>query len=183
MTTDIKATYLNLVKNLHSLNASLRLSFRDKKNGLNPKDRLLNTVWIPFLEEMDLVDPFREQNPNRIVWSFVGNGNSRIDRVYVDSASMGRVTNLKYIRTPFHGHRVLSFQLKNVVEWGKSYFKLNTSLFEDEEYEAIVEEAIDEVGRLTNRNIREKWEIFMMSMKTTATAQGKIGRREDSKWT
>ena len=139
---------------------------RDKKNGLNSKDRLLNTVWVPFLEEMDLVDPFREQNPNRTVWSFVGNGNSRIDRVYIDSVSMGRVTNLKYIRTPFHGHRILSFHLKNTVEWGKSYFKLNTSLFEDEQYATIVDEAIDEVGRLTNRNIKEKWEIFMMSMKT-----------------
>jgi len=139
---------------------------RDKKNGLNPKDRLLNTLWVPFLEEMDMVDPFREQNPNRTVWSFVGTGNSRIDRIYINSLSMGNVTNMKYIRTPFHGHRILSFCLKNNCEWGRSYFKLNTSLFEDEEYEKIVDEAIDEVGKLSNRTSREKWEVFMMSMKT-----------------
>ena len=58
----------------------------DKKNGLSAKDQEINQVWIPFLEEMDLVDPFREQNPNRRIWSFIGTGaagNSRIDRLYV----------------------------------------------------------------------------------------------------
>ena len=133
---------------------------------MNPKDKLLNAAWVPFLEEMDMVDPFREQNPNRIVWSFVGNGKSRIDRVYVNSLSMGNVINMKYIRTPFHGHRILSFCLKKNIEWGRSYFKLNISLFEDEEFEVIVDEAIEEVGKLSNRTSREKWEIFMMTMKT-----------------
>ena len=111
----------------------------------------MNAAWVPFLEEMDMVDPFREQNPNRIVWSFVGNGKSRIDRVYVNSLSMGNVINMKYIRTPFHGHRILSFCLKKNIEWGRSYFKLNISLFEDEEFEVIVDEAIEEVGKLSNR--------------------------------
>ena len=121
---------------------------------------------LPFLEEIDMVDPFREQNPNRTVWSFVGTGNSRIDRIYVKSPIMGNVTHMKYIRTPFHGHRILSFSLKRNVEWGRSYFKLNTSLFEDDEYEKIVDEAIHELEKLSNRTSREKWEVFMMSMKT-----------------
>ena len=30
------------------------------------------------------------------------------------------------------------------VQWGRSYFKLNKSLFEDEEYERIVDEAVEE---------------------------------------
>ena len=57
---------------------------KDKRNGLSQKDRQLNHIWIPFLDEMDMVDPFREQNPKRRVWSFVGTGvakSSRIDRI------------------------------------------------------------------------------------------------------
>ena len=69
---------------------------------------------------------------------------------------------------------------KKVVEWEKSYFKLNTCLFEGEEYEAIVDEAIDEVGRLTNRNIKEKRKIFMISMKKYqfATTQEKLNEEK-----
>ena len=47
---------------------------KDKKNGLSSKDKQLNRIWVPFLNEMDMVDPFREQNPKRRVWSFRGTG-------------------------------------------------------------------------------------------------------------
>ena len=116
-----------------------------------------------------MVDPFREQNPNRKIWSFIGTGaagNSRIDRIYVNSANMRDITNIKYIHTPYHGHRILAFRVKNVTEWGKGYYKLNTSLFEDEEYDRIVDETIAEIETLSNRTPREKWEILLMSMKT-----------------
>ena len=104
---------------------------KDKKGGLGAKDRQLNKIWVPFLDEMDMVDPFREQNPNRRVWSFVGTGvagNSRIDRVYVGSANVGNFTNMRYVVTPFRGHRVFSFNIKTGIEWGRGYYKLNTSL-------------------------------------------------------
>ena len=71
---------------------------KDKRNGLNPKDKQLNRIWVPFLDEMDMVDPFREQNPKRRVWSFVGAGvakNSRIDRWYVKSTNANDITNMK----------------------------------------------------------------------------------------
>ena len=139
---------------------------KDKRNGLNQKDKQLNKIWVPFLEEMDMVDPFREQNPKRKVWSFVGStGNSRIDRIYVDSGNMSNITKMKYIQTPFHGHRILAFTIKNDNEWGKSYYKLNTSLFEDNEYDKLVDETIREIGTLHNRSYKDKWEIFLMTMK------------------
>ena len=47
---------------------------KDKKNGLSQKDRQICKIWVPFIEEMDMVDPFREQNPNRKLWSFLGSG-------------------------------------------------------------------------------------------------------------
>ena len=142
---------------------------KDKKNGLNPKDKKLNQIWIPFLDEMDMVDPFREQNPKRRVWSFVGSGvakSSRIDRIYVKSTNTFDITNIRYIHTPFHRHKVLAFEIKNDIEWGKGYFKLNTSIFEDEEYDKIVEDTINEVKRLNHRNPSEKWETFLLSLKT-----------------
>ena len=141
----------------------------DKKNGLSAKDQEINQIWIPFLEEMDLVDPFREQNPNRRIWSFIGTGaagNSRIDRLYVNSINMTNITNMKYIKTSFPHHKIFAFDIKNDQEWGKGYYKLNTSLFEDDEYENIVEETLTEVNMLANRSAKNKWEIFMMTMKT-----------------
>ena len=142
---------------------------KDKTNGLNSKDKQLNKVWGPFIEEMELVDPFREQNPKRKIWSFVGTGvakNSRIDRIYVNMVNIHDITNIKYIATPFHGHKILAFRIKNDTEWGEGYYKLNTSLFEDEEYDNIVQETIAEIQSLRNRTNIEKWEIFMMTLKT-----------------
>ena len=45
---------------------------KDKAKGLNPTDRLISKVWIPYLADTDMVDPFREQNPKRKIWSFMG---------------------------------------------------------------------------------------------------------------
>ena len=41
---------------------------KDKKNGLSQEDKQIDKVWVPFLEEMDMIDPFREQNPKRKVF-------------------------------------------------------------------------------------------------------------------
>ena len=129
---------------------------KDKKNGLNHKDKQINKIWVPFLDELDLVDPFREQNPKRKVWSFLSSGgNSRIDRIYVNSINMNNIAKLKYIHTPFHGHRILSFVIKNENEWGRSYFKLNTSLFENSDFDKIVDESVTEINSLNNVNQRE----------------------------
>ena len=81
---------------------------KDKKNGLTSKDRQLNQIWEPFLSEMDMVDPYREQNPKRRVWSFIGTGKSRIDRIYVNSRYINDITNMKYIHTPFTANRELN---------------------------------------------------------------------------
>ena len=73
---------------------------------------------------------------------------------------------MKYIHTPFSGHKIFAFVMKRDIEWGRGYFKLNTSIFEEEEYERLVEETITEVKTLSNRNPSEKWEVFLLTMKT-----------------
>ena len=150
---------------------------KDKKNGLTSKDKQLNQIWEPFLNEMDMVDPFREQNPKRRVWSFIGTGKSRIDRIYVNSRYMNDITNMKYIHTPFAGHKVFAFMVKKDIEWGTGYFKLNTSILEDEEYGKLVDETIAEVQTFTNRNPSEKWEIFLLTMKTKSIHYSAVKNR------
>ena len=49
---------------------------------MSSKDKQFNQLWIPFLDELDMVDPSREQNPKRRIGPFLGTGaarNSRID--------------------------------------------------------------------------------------------------------
>ena len=92
--------------------------------------------------------------------------NSGIDRSYVNSRHTNDITDMKYIYTPFTGHKIFAFGVKKHVEWGKGYFKLNTSIFEDEEYEKLVDETIAEVNTLNNRNPSEKWEVFLLTIKT-----------------
>ena len=56
----------------------------DKASGLNPTDKMASNLWTPFISELDMVDPFRAQNPAKRQWSFIGTGkakNSRIDRI------------------------------------------------------------------------------------------------------
>ena len=64
---------------------------------------------------------------------------------------MRNITKMKCIHTPFQGHRVFTFSIKNDNEWDKSYYKLNKSLSEEGEYENIVDETIAEIGTLNNR--------------------------------
>ena len=157
---------------------------KDKKNGLSNKDKQLNQIWAPFLNEMDMVDPFREQNPKRRVWSFMGTGvagNSRIDRLYINYTYTNDITNMRYIHTPFTGHKVFAFTMKKDIEWGKGYFKLNTSIFEDEEYEKLVDETIAEVNTLNNRNPSEKWEVFLLTMKTKSIHYSTVRNRAKRK--
>ena len=150
---------------------------KDKKGGLSSKDKQLNQVWTPFVNEMDLVDPFREQNPKRRVWSFLGTGRSRIDRLYVHSTHTNDITNMKYIHTPFTGHKILSFVVRKDIEWGRGYFKINTSIFEDEEYAKLVDETITEVSTLINRSPSEKWEVFLLTMKTKSIHYSTVRNR------
>ena len=86
---------------------------------------------------------------------------------------------MKYIHTPFSGHKVFPFVVKKDMEWG--YFKLNTSIFEDEEYDKLVDETIAEVNTLSNRNPSEKWEVFLLTMKTKSIQYSAVRNRAKRK--
>ena len=150
---------------------------KDKVNGLNNTDKLASKIWQPFMAEMDMVDPFREQNPKRRIWSFIGAGaagNSRIDRVYVNSIVMKNITNIRYIQTPFGGHLILSFTKKGQNEKGKGYYKMNTSILKDPKYGEMVEETLNELEHLERKNEIEKWEIFLLTIKSESIYYSQI---------
>ena len=91
----------------------------DKTNGLNQTDKMVSERWLPFLSEIDMVDPFREHNPQKRIWSFIGTGrakNSRIDRIYVDLTALPSMSKMNYIQTPFTGHRVFTFTKRGPIE-------------------------------------------------------------------
>ena len=82
---------------------------------------------------------------------------------------MNDISNMKYIHIPLTGHKVFVFVVKKDIEWEKGYFKLNTSIFEDEEYEKLVDETIAKLNTLNNRNTSKKWEAFLLSMITKSS--------------
>ena len=57
----------------------------------------------------------------------------------------------------------------------------STSIFVDEKYETIVDETITEVNTLSNRNRSEKWEIFLLTMKTKSIDYSTIRNRAKRK--
>ena len=86
--------------------------------------------------------------------------NSRINRIYVTSINTNDINNMKYIHTLFPGDKILAFNIKNYIESGRGYFKLNTSIFEDEDYVKLVDETVSEVQRLNHRNPSETLPSF-----------------------
>ena len=142
---------------------------KDKVNGLNNKDKMVSSIWQPFLEHHDMVDPFRKQNPKRVIWSFVGTGKSRIDRVYVNSEQTSSITNIQYIPTGFHGHRLLSFSKLPGIDLGKGYYKLNTSILTDSKYQEVVTNAVREATALQANGI-EQWLTFLAIVRADSMA-------------
>ena len=200
---NISAVYLNTNNNItrqkmHHIVNNLRLANEDHENnmilgdfnfiehekdkaiGLNSTDKMICKIWQPFTSELDIVDPFREQNPKRRLWSFIGTGaagNSRIDRMYVNSVSINKIHNISYTPTPFRGHRILSFVKKGKSEKGKSYYKMNTSILHDVKYREIVQETKNELDDLCIKNDREKWEVFILTIRSKSLTYSKSKNR------
>ena len=150
---------------------------QDKANGLNPTDKMMCTFWIPFLAELDMIDPFRQQYPNKRYWSFIGTGrakNSRIDRVYVNSEEATNVTQLKYQPTPFGGHRILKFIIKGPVEHGKGYYKMNTSILKEPQYKELMENLVKDINDQGSNDPIHKWQLFTALTKSRSITYSKM---------
>ena len=144
---------------------------KDKAKGLNNLDKIATNLWLPFLVDMDMLDPFREQNPKRKVWSFMGTGaagNSRIDRLYVNTINMNTISKSQYILTPFAGHKILSFERTSLNERGKGYYKMNTSIIKDPKFREMVTETLTEIEELQTNDDILKWVTFLSTVRSKA---------------
>ena len=105
----------------------------DKGKGMDTRDIMMHSLWDGFISETAMVDPFRVHSPKRRIYSFVSNaGKSRGDRVYVNEENVSNISNHKYSLTPFNNaHKILSFTLTDQQERGRGYWKLNSSVLND----------------------------------------------------
>ena len=108
-------------------------------------------VIVAFAEDYDLVDAWREQHPNQKQFTCVRNNppsKSRIDfflvsrnLLYSKSGMQSKIRN-GYLTD----HRMVSLQLDiNNTPRGKSYWKLNNSLLQDESFVEIIRRRIPEI--------------------------------------
>ena len=79
---------------------------------------------------------------------------------------MKNFVNVRYTNTSFGGHRILTFTKKGQNERGRGYYKLNTSILNDAKYREMVEETIKELEDLQIQDEVEKWEIFLLTIKS-----------------
>ena len=137
-------------------------------------------AWFPLLAETDMVDPFSEHYPNKRIWSFIGSGkagNSRIDRVYGNADNVGNMNNMRYIQTPFVGHRILTFNLKSPNEYGKGYYKMNTSILRDEKFKKIMENLVTKIDAMNIQDPIRKWTILISAVKDRSKTYSKVKNR------
>ena len=115
-----------------------------------------------------MVDPFRVHHPKRRVYSFVrGTDKSRGDMVYVNEETVPHVSNHKYSLTPFPlTHKSLSFVIHDQQTRGRGYWKLNSSVLNDNAYVAMVRQPIDNVDRLNIEDKQQWWDIFLSSVRS-----------------
>jgi hypothetical protein len=101
------------------------------------------------LKGTDLIDIFRQTRGverGYTLWRG-GKGVSRIDRVYMDGALVGKVTAVNFHPVPFQaeGHRIVEVEVREALERGPGYWKLNTSLLKDSAYAELIRETWAEV--------------------------------------
>ena len=165
-----KERYLNLFRTIHK-NTDNNIIFGDfnfadtdldKGKGMNPNDKSCAKIWEKFLSETTLVDPFRLSNPKRRIYSFeVTLGKSRIDRAYVNQDDAIKITNFKYIRTPFKlAHKIMKFTYQERKDYGNPLWKMNSSILDDALFENLVQEIVIDIHTLNIADPIARFELI-----------------------
>ena len=141
--------------------------------GRNQMDMKLCGVWTDFLQALGLVDPFRERNPKRRYFSYIHtqyNAKSRIDRVYVNEEMCNNIFHYRHMAQTLwpKAHRLVSFSIRESVERGPGFWKMNTSILTDRAYSLIVETSVDDVKSLNIPDPIERWFIFIETIRIEA---------------
>ena len=117
-----------------------------------------------------LADPFRLRNPKKRYFSYIHtqhHSKSRLDRLYVNDENCSNVFHYKHVlQTSWpKAHRVLSFVLRDTVERGPGFWKMNTSVLMDPQFSALVESTVNDVLSLNIPDPIERWLIFIETIR------------------
>ena len=115
------------------------------------------------LEGTGLCDAFRVDGNTDIVFSYEqGLHRSRIDRMYLDGVTAGRVKGCRYFWADgvSSGHKVFEVEIEDQVRQGVGYWKFNVSLLRDRSYTELLRGKIREVreGKADFGNDGEWWD-------------------------
>ena len=81
---------------------------------------------------------------------------------------------MKYIQTPFSGHRIFTFKRAHAVSKGKGYYKMNTSILKDNTYGEMVRETLENLHNLKIEDPIDAWNTFLLTIKSKSATYSKI---------
>ena len=155
----------------------------DRTRGLSKHDKVVSYLWNDFLSNLSVVDPFRDQYPDKIIYSFVSEmGKSRILRAYVSENNAQRVIHQNYTPSPFPlAHKVYSFKIVSEKKKGRGTWKMNVSILKDRAYKKQIQEMISNINRLDVQSPTSWWRLFIRSVRSRTISYCKTKRREEKK--
>ena len=127
--------------------------------GTNPLDA---RYFREFVQQLDLVDKFRERHPNKIVWTWTGRGASAQLYSYLDRVLVKRV-DLDYLGGPSfepfknsdHKFLCVSIKLDKARRRMSGYWKFNLSLLAEADFRNQLELTIKR--ELTGAIMGNRW--------------------------
>ena len=140
----------------------------EKGKGMEHRDHMMTSIWEGFTSALAIRDPFRTHYPKRRIYSFVNTtGESRGDRVYVNEENVPNISEHKYTVTPFNlAHKILTLTVTDQQERGRGYWKLNSSVLDDNAYTAMVRQTIANVDKLPIQDPQKWWDTFLTSVRS-----------------
>ena len=136
-------------------------------NNSKARDKVLE-----LMEEFYLKDIWRVQYPEKREYSwFKGSGRtrkaSRIDFVLLSSGLDQQVEMIQYLSSIKTDHRAVYMVVAfNQVERGSGYWKLNTSLLQNQEYLSVMNKELDStLVSSIEKDPTERWEIIKKRIK------------------
>lgn len=134
----------------------------DKGKNMDNRDKLIQPIWENFKSGNAIADPFRMQFPKRKLYSFVAPaGKSRGDRIYISEDNVSTISNIKYINTPFKSaHKIMTFNINGERAIGPGYWKMNSSIMDDNIYKAEIEDVYNGITNLQLSDPTKKWHLF-----------------------
>ena len=125
-----------------------------------------------FMYKYDLVDVWRHNNPGTREYTYIdlsGRGrNSRIDLFMMSKDILRYGKNCEITQAPAPDHKAVTLQLMfNKRQRGKGYWKLNSSIVKETEYQELIQNVIKETHKEYHSELShvQFWEFLKVRIK------------------